>query len=184
MIGWSACEQRRGKVTVDEFALLAKAMKAAYPDPKFLPDNDAKTVWYEMLKDLPYEQVSRALKRHMQSNRFPPTIADLRTQTEEGESVYPTATEAWAIVYKAICNSSYHADEEYAKLPPLLQRAVGHPGNLKEWSLMDIDTVQSVEQSHFIRAYNAVLETARHEAKISPDARARIGASYQSRIEG
>lgn len=167
-----------------EFSVLLKGIKAVYADPKLLADDDARDVWFEMLKDLPYEQVSRALKRHMQSNRFPPTIADLRTQTEEGEAAYPTATEAWAIVYKAICNSSYHADEEFAKLPPLLQRAVGHPANLKEWSLMDIDTVQSVEQSHFIRAYNAALETARLEAKISPDARARIGASCQSRIEG
>lgn len=167
-----------------DFGILVKAIKAVYADPKLIADDDARDVWYEMLKDLPYEQVSRALKRHMQSNRFPPTIADLRMQPEEGEAVYPTATEAWAIVYKAICNSSYHADEEYAKLPPLLQRAVGHPGNLKEWSLMDIDTVQSVEQSHFIRAYNAALETARQEAKISPGLRARLGTSCQSRIEG
>ena len=35
----------------DEFKILVKAMKAVYSDPKFIPDADAFSVWFEFFKD-------------------------------------------------------------------------------------------------------------------------------------
>lgn len=117
----------------------------------------------------------------MCSNRFPPTIADIRAkavdlngQKENG------ALEAWALVYKAICNSAYNSEEEFAKLPVLCRKAVGRPENLKEWSLMDIATVQSVEQSHFIRSYNTLLAGEREAKGLIPQDREKIGMTGEN----
>lgn len=169
-------------MTVKEFGRFCKSLKIAYPDPKFLPDKEATTLWYEMLKDLSYAQADTALRQHICVSPYIPTIADIRKRASECADMEPL--EAWAVVYKAICNSAYDSEKEFEKLPPICKKAVGRHENLREWATMDINTVQSVEQSHFIRAYNAALETARQEARISLDARTRLGASYQDKIEG
>ena len=41
--------------------------------------------------------------------------------------------------------------------PRIVQSAVGNPANLQEWAKMDTKTVESVEQSHFIRSFNAAI---------------------------
>lgn len=65
-------------MTREEFLILAKAMKAVWTDPKFLPDKDAFDVWYQMLSDVPYREASIGLSAYMKTGKFPPTIADIR----------------------------------------------------------------------------------------------------------
>ena len=72
------------------------------------------------------------------------------------------------MVSKALRNSTYHAEEEFAALPPVLQRTVGNPSNLKEWAGMEMDTVNSVIQSHVVRNYRAAVKSMRDDAKIPP----------------
>lgn len=67
------------KVTRKEFGMLAKGMKAAYAQTTFLPDAEAMDIWYAMLKDLDYRETSIAIQMHMQSSKFPPTIAEIRS---------------------------------------------------------------------------------------------------------
>ena len=76
--------------------------------------------------------------------------------------------EAWSMVSKALRNSTYHAEEEFAALPPVLQRTVGNPSNLKEWAGMEMDTVNSVIQSHVVRNYRVAVKSMRDDAKIPP----------------
>lgn len=170
-------------MTVEEFGRLCKALKVAYPDPKFLPDKDSKTLWYEMLKDLPYMALNDALKEHIQTSPYVPTIADLRKRaTADRAEISPL--EAWALVYKAICNSNYESEAEFAKLPPLCQQAVGRHENLKEWAAMDIGTVESVEQSHFLRAYKAAVEQDKDRRSTSIPVRERLESTDALRLGG
>ena len=127
-------------MTREEFAVLVKAMKAVYSSENFIADKDAFDVWYGLLKDLPYEQANLAIQKYMTSEKFPPTIADIRTKATEiiapaEESM--SELQAWALVRKALRNSGYNSEEEFAKLPEVCQRAVGTAANLKEWALME-----------------------------------------------
>ena len=140
----------------DEFKILVKGMKAVYAQSTFIPDQDAFNVWFELLKDLPYQQVNLAIQKYMLTERFPPTIADLRAkvvEVAEKPIEEMSELEAWAIVRKAIGNSGYKSSEEFNKLPEVCQIAVGTPENLHEWSQMESEQVATVEQSHFIRNY-------------------------------
>lgn len=161
----------------EEFKILVKAMKAVYAQPTFIPDKDAFDVWYGLLQDLPYEQANLAIQKYMTSERFPPTIADIRTKATEiiapaEESM--SELQAWALVQKAIRNSAYHAEEEFAKLPEACQRAVGTAVNLKEWALMDSDQVATIEQSHFVRNYRASVQRMKEEARLPENVRMLI----------
>jgi len=153
----------------DEFKILVKAMKAVYAQPTFIPDQDAFQVWYALLQDLTYEQANLAVQKYMITEKFPPTIADIRQKANEiaqpdVESL--TELQAWSLVRKAISNSGCHADEEFAKLPEACRIAVGSPANLREWALMDKDEVETVEQSHFIRNYRVAQKRMKENAMI------------------
>lgn len=134
-------------------------------------------VWYGLLQDLPYEQANLAIQKYMTSERFPPTIADIRTKATEiiapvEESM--SELQAWALVQRALRNSGYNSEEEFAKLPEACQRAVGTAANLKEWALMDSDQVATIEQSHFIRNYRTSVQRMKEEARLPENVRMLI----------
>lgn len=151
----------------NEFSILVKAMKAVYSDPKFIADKDAFDVWYELLKDIPYEVCQASIHKYMSINKFAPTIADIRGYATELMSPQMlNEGEAWALVYKAICNSGYKAREEFEKLPEECQRAVGNPAILKEWALLNINEVNTVIQSNFMRSYKVECKRTQEYAKL------------------
>lgn len=161
----------------EEFKILVKAMKAVYAQPTFISDQDAFNVWYALLQDLTYEQANLAVQKYMITEKFPPTIADIRKKANE--IVQPdveilTELEAWSLVRKALSNSGYHAEEEFAKLPETCRIAVGSPANLREWAMMNTDEVETVEQSHFIRNYRTVQKRMREDAMIPDSMRTLI----------
>lgn len=161
-------------MTKDQFKILVKAMKAVYTNPGFIPDNDAFDVWYSMLKDLDYALASRAVQMHMQTEETPPTVAGIRKQSaklkaDETDDINETA--AWSLVLKAIRRSTYYSDEEFAKLPPVVQRAVASPRQLREWAtLEDVDgKTITVIQSNFQRTFRVEQQRERERHKLSPD---------------
>lgn len=160
----------------EQFKLLVKGMKAVYPQTTFIPDQDAFVVWYSLLQDIDYEILSQAIQKHMMTSKFPPTIADIR---EAAAQFMPqekdlTELEAWGLVRRAICNSTYHAEEEFEKLPEAVQRAVGSPANLREWGQMDVDTVESVEASHFVRNYRVMKEREKEMQRLPEAVRNKL----------
>lgn len=166
----------------EEFKTLVKAMKAVYVQPTFIPDQDAFNVWYGLLKDLSYKQVNIAVQKHMLTERFPPTIADLREKSNEvieKQLEEMSELEAWSLVRKAIGNSGYHSEEEFQKLPEACKIAVGTASNLREWALMDSDQVETVEQSHFIRNYRTAVKRLSEEKKIPESLRKLIAAERE-----
>lgn len=170
-------------MTKDEFKTLVKGMKAAYPQPTFIPDKDAFNVWFALLQDIPYSTAQMAIQKHMMTERFPPTIADIRAGASAVAERMPEEMgelEAWSLIRKAMGNSGYHAEEEFAKLPEACQIAVGSPANLREWALMDSDQVETVEQSHFIRNYRAASKRISEDRKLPVQFRQQIA---QARAE-
>lgn len=157
-------------MTREEFSLLVKGMKAVYTFDNFLADNYSKEMWYTLLKDLPYQAASMALKAHMQTSPKVPTPADIRCGVNRLTQPQPISDlEAWGMVSRAIGRSAYYSKEEYDKLPEAIQRAIGDERQLYVWSQMDIDSVESVVQSQFLRSYRVKCQQAEKRLQMSPD---------------
>lgn len=117
---------------------------------------DAKVnLWAEMLADYDGMIVMAAVKTLMSERReFAPTIGEIQTRVREITSANDMSEgEAWSLVSKACANGLYGYKEEYAKLPPEIQRAVGSAEQLREWAIVDTETLQSVIASNFMRSY-------------------------------
>lgn len=166
-------------MTRDETKILIAAMEVAYPN--YHPKDRTLTVntWASMLEAYDYELVQLAFKKYVltDTSGFAPSIGQIVALMQgitEGDGI--SEMQVWTMVYKAICNSSYHADEEYTKLPPVVQRAVGSAEQLKNWAAMDNDTVNSVIQSNVLRSYRAAKKAARDNAALPPGFRKKLEA--------
>lgn len=148
-------------ITINRNNVIAilSVIKVAYPNfhNNLSEDDDLDNVinlWTTMFSDEDSGIVTEAVNALIATCKFPPTIADVKekinliTQPQQ-----MTEIEAWNTVYKAI--NYYKASENFEQLPPVLQKLVGGPGQLREWAQMDGEVVRSVIQSNFMRSYAA-----------------------------
>jgi hypothetical protein len=147
-------------MTREETKSILAILKIGYPNfYKDLKKPDADQtidLWSTMFQSDSAKTVIEAVKSLMCTLKFPPTIADVKEKISF--IVQPTAVtemEAWGHIQRAIQDSNYHAQERFDSLPPLIQKIVGSPNQLREWALMESDVVNSVIQSNFMRSYKA-----------------------------
>jgi hypothetical protein len=159
-------------MTKQEFSTLAATLKASYSNSKFFTTREQVDVWYEMLCDLPYPDANRSVQKYIRTNRFPPSIAEIREGAVEMPNL-PNAAEAWAMVRKAARNGLYDSAREYAALPEPVQRALGSRNALFDMAMMDDYTIE-LQQSRFMRVYETETTRAKERALIPAKVMAMI----------
>lgn len=163
-------------MTREETVKIMRIICDSYPNYKPTNLSEIVDVWCMMLSDYTYDEVSIALKAYITSNTsgFAPAIGQLiemiKTITEGQEL---NEMEAWSLVSKAIRNSAYNSVEEFAKLPPLVQMAVGLPDQLRQWAL-DENFNEHVASSNFMRCYRAELNRQQEIARMPIEVRQLI----------
>lgn len=171
-------------MTGTEVKKIIAVMMAAYPNYK--PDNVdiVVNVWADMLREYTYEQVNRALKAYILSDTsgFAPGIGQIVEKLQlfvDDKEINDMA--AWQMVLKAMRNAIYHSEEEFANLPPIVQKAVVGPGQLREWAMAEgIDgTWMNVTQSNFMRAYRAEIVKEKEMRKLSSDLLSLVGRNAE-----
>ena len=158
-------------MTRDEVIRIQMVIQAAYPNYNPPDKTITADTWLVLLNDFTYEQVLAAVHAFIRTDKkgFAPSIGEVidKLQLLFGEKEI-NAVAAWTMVLKAIKNSTYHADEEYEKLPRIIQRVIGGPQRLTELATME-NLNTSVESSNFMRDYRAALETDREIQKLPPE---------------
>lgn len=163
--------------TLKIMAVLRSAYPGFYRGIGKAEAEDTVNLWLDIFGGHPYPLVAAAVKSFIGADEkgFPPTpgqiMAKIRLISEpkrQGEA------EAWAQVACAVRNGIYGYREEFAKLPPLSQRVVGSPEQLRDWALMDSSTFHSVAASNFQRAYRAVSAREAELAKLPMEVKALI----------
>lgn len=174
-------------MTRDEVKKLIAIVKASYPN--FNPQDLSMTVevWAMMLGEYQYNDVAMALKTYITTDTsgFAPSIGQLVEKmhiVNQPNELNEMA--AWGMVSKAIRNSGYHSQEEFDKLPELVKKCVGSPEQLKAWAMTDVDSIENVVQSNFMRTYRAESKRAHEISKMPMDVRNMIAAKTTNLLEG
>lgn len=176
-------------MTREETVKIIRIMVDSYPNYK--PNNISETVdvWHMMLSEYTYEQISVALKAYILSDTsgFAPSVGQLVDKIKSITTPQElNEMEAWALVCDALRNSGYNYTEEYAKLPPLVQKAVGLPTQLQAWALTE-NLNKDVVGSNFMRCYRIEVERQKEISKMPQNVREMIesisNGSYSSQIE-
>lgn len=160
-------------------------MQASYPNFRVSDKELTIKTWTGMLSDLSYEQVSKALQYFISTdtNGFAPSIGQIRASvqmTEPADGI--NESQAWAMVYNALCNSNYHAQEEFNRLPEDVRRAVGGAETLRSWAVMD-EAAITVAESNFKRSFRAILESKKRDAMLPKEMRQALPEAPVARIE-
>lgn len=156
--------------TVGLMAMLETAYPAFYGKQSDQQKMEAVNLWADLFADDPAQLVYAAVKSIIVSGgAFPPSIGEIKNKMLDlSAPAGMSETEAWALVSKALHNGIYGYQKEYDALPPLVQKAVGRPEQLREWAVMPEDEVQSVVASNFMRGFKTVMKRDR-EMSLLPE---------------
>ena len=165
----------------DEVKKIVAVISATYPNFNMANATATVDAWAFVLEEYDYNLISKGLKSYIvgSGSNFPPSISALIDWSTRNLVAFPNEMEAWAKVSKALRNGIYGAKEEFDKLDPILQKAVGSADNLHHWATTEGENVESVLQSNFIKTYRVVLGRAQEESKL-PD---RVKLAMQEALQ-
>lgn len=163
-------------MTEKEVRQLLAMTQAVYPNYNPLSREAAVNAWLMCLSEYDNNVVMAAFKAYMTTNAsgFAPApgqlIEILQTLTQPSEL---NELEAWSIVRKALRNCGYNSEQEFAKLPTVVQKTVGTPQQLKIWAC-DSEFNENVVSSNFIKTYRAEVKRATELNKMPENVRKLI----------
>lgn len=139
-------------MTRDEFKILVKGMKAIYSQPTFIPDQDAFNMWFALMGDLPYDVCNVSIQKYMLTNKFPPTVAEIREMAAGVVNGDPlTWGESWERALNAVRRyGSYNKAEALNSLDPLTRKCVESIGYMELCMSENI----MVERAHFQKIFD------------------------------
>lgn len=156
-------------MTKEETKKILMIIDSAYPNFKAERPQEMVETWSFLLADYSYRDIALALKSFIvtENKGFPPSVGEIIAQLyKPAELTEMTEQQAWGIVRKAVGRATYYAEEEFEKLPKVIQDTVGSPAQLRNWAMTDLDTVETVVASNFQRSYRAKVKNEKEMAKI------------------
>ena len=148
-------------MTKTEAASLVAMAVASYPGMQEKNLGPVAQVWMEMLADMPFVLAKQAILKHIATEKFFPTVAEIRKQAESltQKKRVLASEEAWEEVMIKINNPS----KEYSS--PLIKRAVDAVGGLHIIGYTDMSEL-GVVRAHFMRTYDAYIRCEKEDEEV------------------
>lgn len=158
-------------MTFDEFKTLAKGLKSAYTTPNFLPDEYSIKVWYKFLADLPCDLATICIEKYIATNKYPPTIADIREIVASMIVGTSDWSESWKNVTRFI--SLYGMPNEakaYEAMDKNTREAVKRLG----WKNLCMSQNQMADRANYRMVYEAVVKEQKDSLALPDNLRLKL----------
>ena len=164
-----------------EFSLFAMALKTYYPRENLLPNEQAMELWFKQLQDIPYQVAEIALNKWVATNKWSPSIADIREMSstvENGE--IPDWGDGWKQVLQAIGKyGTYRISEAMESFDPITRQCVERLGFRNICMSKDI----SMDRANFRMIYEQLAERKQKEAQIPDTLKMLIGEIQKKQLQ-
>ena len=155
-----------------EFAIFASALRTYYPKENILPNEQALQLWFNQLNDIPYDVAEVTLNKWVATNKWSPSIADIREQaTDITQGAGKDWGDAWQDVLRAI--RLYGSYEELKALESLDETTRKVVKRLGFRNLCFSEDIQ-VDRANFRMIYEQQLQRDRQDAQLPPRLKAII----------
>ena len=147
-----------------EFGKFAMALRTYYPKENLLPNQQAAELWYKQISDIPYDIAEIVLNKWVATNKWSPSIADIREQAA-GLTQKPIKDwgDAWDDVRMAVrLYGSYQQKEAMESLDELTRECVKRVGYINICMSENIAT----ERANFRMIYNELANRKKEDAQI------------------
>lgn len=155
------------RMNKQEFSLFTMALKTYYPRENLLPNTQAMELWYQQLQDIPYRTAEAALNQWVATNKWSPSIADIR-ETAAGVASGEVLDwgEGWEQVLKAIRKYGlYRAEDAMESFDPITRKCVER----LDFKQICMSENISADRANFRMIYEQLAERRRQEAQ-TPEA--------------
>lgn len=149
-----------------EFMQFVAALRTYYPRENLLPNKEAIALWYRMLGDLSYPLLCGALDKWVSTNKWSPSIADLRqTAVAISEGEVMDYGEGWQEVTRAIGKYGfYRKDEALASMSPLTREVVKRLG----WDTLCLSESPAADRANFRQIWETLAKREHEDRAIAP----------------
>ena len=175
--------KRRFIVDKKEFGMFTAALKTYYPrEDKLLPNQEAMELWYRQLQDIPYIVAETALNKWVATNKWSPSIADIRAMAVSITSGEPKQwSDGWEQVQKAIRNFGlYDVDGAMESFDDITRQAVKRLG-FKELCMSENPMT---DRANFRMIYEQIAEQKETEQMLPEALSTLIGNIRAKSLEG
>ena len=142
-------------MTRQEFSTIAMALKTYYAkEERLLPNQQSMELWFRQLEDLPAKVVETVVNLWVATNKWSPSIADIREKSAE---LLTGSRQDWGEAWEEVMRSvrafgSWREKEALQTLDPLTRECVERIGFQSICASENI----AVERAHFRDVYNQV----------------------------
>lgn len=159
-------------MTAEEFKLFAAGLKSAYPSQNFLPDEYAMKTWYRLLKDIDYSIATTTAYKYICSNRFPPTICDIRTGCSEiAAGDKKDWLECWNKIQAVRGRYGYNRPNEAYKALEAFDPLTARVARMMGWYTICTSEKPAVDRANFRECYESLTQRSRESEKLPPGIR-------------
>lgn len=152
-------------MTKSEFANLAMEIDGFFKHDKIFTNDRVIELWYNALKDIPYEVAETGINKWVMTNKFPPTVADIRSMAVEVSHV---ELENWGDMYTKVLRlvDAFGRNQKelaFKKMDELTRRTVDRMG----WENLCNSPVANMaaDRANFRDIYNEEKAKAEREVK-------------------
>lgn len=164
-----------------EFAAFAAALKTYFPKENLLPNPQAMELWFRQLEDIPYQVAELSLNKWVATNKWSPSIADIREMAAEVTSGRQSDWgEGWEKTIKAIRKYGYTNPEgALASLDETTRKTVERLG----WMELCISENAMADRANFRIIYEQEQVRAKENAALPAGLKTQIAGLQGAAIK-
>lgn len=159
-------------MTKAEFKIWAMALKTYFPRWELLPNAAAMDLWYWELHDLDAEVATAALRKWVNTEKFPPAVSEIRKLAKEIQGgPVPSWGDGWQEVSRAISRYGYMRETEALEsMSPVTQEAVRRIG----WRDLCFSENPEAIRAQFRQVYETCAKREEEDRNLPPSLKAMI----------
>lgn len=151
-------------MTKQEFGLFVSALRTYYSKENLLPNQQAIELWYRQLKDIPYNIAEASLNKWVATNKWSPSIAEIREVASEVEhGSIPDWGDGWEQVLKAIRQyGMYREAEAMASFDDITKQCVERLG----FRNICLSENVAADRANFRMMYESAVSRKKHDMQL------------------
>lgn len=154
-------------MTEEEFSILAKIIRTSYKREKVLDEPETLEIWFRLLSDIPYKTAETFLEKWLATEKWSPSIADIRAGCAEIVNGKPSDWgEGWADVMQAIRRYGYmHPKKAKESMSATAWQAVGYIGG---WEYICASENMEMDRANFRKCYESISKREIEKHQLPP----------------
>lgn len=159
----------------DEFIKIIEYLVAVYPEmEKSFNSQTTQAVWYDLLKDLTYEELTLAVKVYCSTGTFAPKPADIRSLAADANTPTSDWSSGWSLVLRSIQRYGMYQEAEALEWIAAFDRTASESVRRLGYKNLCLSEEQMTFRANFRKIYESQKDREKFYSKLPPESRKKM----------